>query len=67
MEDYFMSNTQDIVPVTLKRDSQSRIPHQKTQMKSTVAFQVTKESTTYRVYNGIDKYILYTLLKELSE
>ncbi|WP_146876982.1 hypothetical protein, partial [Halolactibacillus alkaliphilus] len=47
-----MSDKQDIVPVTLKRDSQSRIPHQKTQMKSTVAFQVTKESTTYRVYPG---------------
>lgn len=67
MEDYFMSDKQDIVPVSLKNESQYQMHNQKTQKKSTVAFQVTKESTTYRVYNGIDKYILYTLLKGLSE
>jgi len=67
MEDNFMTNKQDIVPVTLKSEPQHQMNNQKTQTKSTVAFQVTKESTTYRVYNGIDKYILYTLLKGLSE
>ncbi|WP_156321413.1 hypothetical protein [Halolactibacillus sp. JCM 19043] len=55
-----MSDKQDIVPVSLKNESQYQMHNQKTQTKSTVAFQVTKESTTYRVYNGIDKYILYT-------
>ena len=44
-----MSNKQDIVPVTLKSESQHQMNNQKTQTKSTVAFQVTKESTTYRV------------------
>ncbi|GEN58051.1 hypothetical protein GCM10012290_20960 [Halolactibacillus alkaliphilus] len=58
-----MSDKQDIVPVSLKNESQYQMHNQKTQTKSAVAFQVTKESTTYRVYNGIDKYILYTLLK----
>ena len=62
-----MSNKQDIIPVTLKSESKHQMNNQKTQTKSMVAFQVTKGSTTYRVYNGIDKYILYTLLKGLSE
>lgn len=62
-----MSNKQDIVPVTLKKELRYRENTQKIQSKPAVAFQVTKGSLTYRVYNGIDKYILYTLLKELSE
>jgi hypothetical protein len=45
-----MSDKQDIVPVTLKSESQQQMHNQKTQTKSTVAFQVTKESTTYRIY-----------------
>jgi hypothetical protein len=67
MEDNFMANKQDIVPITLKSESQHQMNNQITQTKSTVAFQVTKKPTNYRVYNGIDQYILYTLLKGLSE
>jgi len=67
MEDNFMANKQDIVSVTLKSELKHQINNKEAQTKSTVAFQVMKESATYRIYNGIDKYILYTLLKGLSE
>ncbi|SFP79999.1 hypothetical protein SAMN05421839_1713 [Halolactibacillus halophilus] len=39
-----MTNKQDIVPVTLKSESQHQMNNKKTQTKSTVAFQVTKGS-----------------------
>ena len=37
-----MTNKQDIVPITLKSESQHQMNNKKTQTKSTVAFQVTK-------------------------
>ncbi|MCZ0704624.1 hypothetical protein J2T56_003198 [Natronobacillus azotifigens] len=62
-----MKNKQDIVPVHLSDAPAYPNKNQKSQTKPTVAFQCTKKETTYRVYNGVDKFILYTLLKELNE
>ncbi|GEN58090.1 hypothetical protein GCM10012290_25750 [Halolactibacillus alkaliphilus] len=57
-----MTNKQDIVPVTLKSKSQHQMNNQKTQTKSTVAFQVSKESTTLNIalkmYQACDLFYL---------
>ena len=62
-----MERKQDIVPIRLEQTTEN---HRDTsQSKSKVAFQLidSEKNQTIRVYNGIDKYILYTLLKGLSE
>lgn len=62
-----MERKQDIVPVRLEQTTEN---HGTTsQPKPKVAFQLTdsEKNRTIRVYNGIDKYILYTLLKGLNE
>lgn len=60
-----MKPRQEIVPVHVSRSNQSHNPNSQPK----VAFQMShlEKNPTFRVYNGIDKYILYTLLKGLSE
>lgn len=62
-----MKPRQEIVPVHVSHSNQSNNPN--SQSKPKVAFQMShsEKNLTFRVYNGIDKYILYTLLKGLSE
>lgn len=62
-----MERKQDIVPIRLEQPTEKHGTN--SQPNSKVAFQLTdsEKNRTIRVYNGIDKYILYTLLKGLSE
>lgn len=62
-----MERKQDIVPVRLDQTTENH--RTISQSKPKVAFQLTnsEKNQTIRVYNGIDKYILYTLLKGLNE
>lgn len=59
---------QDIVAVSLQQtDSSSKEPVKKTPQKPQLACRIrdlTNNRDVY-VYNGIDKYILYTILKEV--
>lgn len=62
-----MEPKQAIVPVRLDQPEQQH--GDSSESKAKVAFQLTDSTKhiTVQVYNGIDKYILYTLLKGLSE
>lgn len=64
-----MNQKQDIVAVSLHQtDSSTKDSGNKTPQKPKLACRI-KDVTNNRdlyIYNGIDKYILYTLLKELE-
>ncbi|SLC85230.1 Uncharacterised protein [Mycobacteroides abscessus subsp. abscessus] len=63
-----MMKRQDIVPVSLQQiDFMSKDYESKTPQKPKLACRIkdVNNNRDIHVYNGIDKYILYTILKEL--
>lgn len=63
-----MNEKQDIVAVSLQQtDSSSKDSVNKTPQKPQLACRIrdVNNKRDVYVYNGIDKYILYTILKEL--
>jgi hypothetical protein len=53
----------EIVPIQLAPTG----PNLQAKKKSTVAAELTVGETKVTIHNGIDKYILYTLLKEIPK
>lgn len=58
-----MSQQSTIVPVQL---TDKPITKQLSLPKASLACKLTMGETEVRLYNGIDKYILFTVLKELK-
>jgi hypothetical protein len=62
-----MTKIQDIVPVNIKPNQATR--NEATQSHSTkpkVALRLKRDDLDITFYNGCDKYLLYTVLKELN-
>ena len=62
-----MSKIQDIVSVSLSSpNSEPKSIAQSTPIKPKVALRIKRGDMDLTFYNGCDKYILYTTLKELT-
>ena len=55
-------NKKDIVPVQFSSAAQKS----QIDTKPKLAFRIKSEDKEILIYNGMDKYLLYTLLKELN-
>ncbi|MGY3750147.1 hypothetical protein [Vagococcus acidifermentans] len=60
-----MNQSSSIVPVVLKDNSPSKAPT--TSVKPKLACQLKIGEADLRVYNGINQYILSTIIKELRD
>jgi hypothetical protein len=62
-----MTKIQDIVPVNIKPNQATRNEAiQSHSTKPKVALRLKRDDLDITFYNGCDKYLLYTVLKELN-
>lgn len=62
-----MAKIQEIVPVNIKSDQVKQQTSGKSHsIKPKIALRVKRDEMDLIFYNGCDKYILYTVLKELN-
>lgn len=59
-------NNQPIVPVQLLDQKTNEITHPKTSFKDKLAIKIQVADIEVNIFNSVDKYILYALLKELK-
>lgn len=60
-------NHQPIIPVQLLEQENHQTTRPQTPSKNKLAARIQFADTEVRIYNDIDKYILYALLKELKK